>query len=79
MLVAKLDRFGRSDDELIALLAHELHHACEVAAVPGITDLASFQQWFDGHGWKGAHGFETAEARDVTRKVLAELIRAAGL
>ena len=79
MLVARLDRFGHSDDELIALLAHELQHAYEVASGPATTDAASFGRWFATRGWKGAHGFETAEAQDVSRKVSAELIRAAGL
>ena len=53
--------------------AHELQHALEVADAPEIKDLASFQKAFDGRGWKGAHGFETAQAREVTKRVTAEL------
>ena len=72
-VVIKLDQFGRSPNELTALLAHELQHALEVADAPEIKDLASFQKSFAGRGWKGAHGFETAQAREITKRVAAEL------
>src|SRR4051812_21893864 len=72
-ILIKVDRFGGSEDTLTGLLAHELQHASEVAAVPGIIDAASFQRVFGQRGWKGSDGFETAEAQDVTRKVLREL------
>jgi hypothetical protein len=39
-LLIKIDRFGRSPDELTALLAHELQHANEAAADSEVTDLA---------------------------------------
>src|SRR5688572_22197126 len=45
-LLVTLDRFGRSPDELTALLAHELQHASEVASAPEITDLDSFVRSF---------------------------------
>jgi hypothetical protein len=75
-LLIKLNRFGRSPDELTALLAHELQHANEVASDSRITDLASFRNSFASGGWKHASGFETDEARRITIRVAAELSRA---
>jgi len=72
-VLVKLDPFGRSPNELTALLAHELQHALEVADEPEIRDLASFEKAFAGLGWKGSHGFETARAREITRRVATEL------
>ena len=66
-------QFGRSPNELTALLAHELQHALEVADAPEIRDLSSFQNAFAKHGWKAADGFETAQAREITKRVAAEL------
>lgn len=77
-LLIKIDRFrpsGRSEDDLTALLAHELQHASEVASAPGITDVASFREWFAAHDMRGAHGFETNRAVEVGRKVMAELLQ----
>ena len=74
-LLIKLDRFGRSPDDLTALLAHELQHANEIAADWEITDLASFQRSFASRGWKHGAGFETEEAATVSRRVAAELSR----
>jgi hypothetical protein len=74
-LLIKIDRFGRSPDELTALLAHELQHANEVASDPAITGLASFRESFGSRGWKHAAGFETEEARRISRKVAADLSR----
>ena len=75
-LLIVLDRFGRSPDDLTALLAHEFQHAHEVASTPGIRDLGSFQKAFASLGWKHGDGFETEEAKIITRRVAAELIRA---
>jgi len=72
-VVIKLDQFGRTPNELTALLAHELQHALEVADATEINDLASFQKAFAERGWKGAHGFETALAGEITKRVAAEL------
>lgn len=76
LLLVKIDRFGRSPDELTALLAHEVQHAHEVAADPDITDPASFRKSFASHGWTHGAGFETEAAMAITRKVTAELTRA---
>jgi hypothetical protein len=75
-LVIKLDRFGRSPDELTVLLAHELQHSHEVASAPEITDVASFGKIFASRGWKHGDGFETEQAREISRRVAAELNRA---
>ena len=69
----KIDRFGRSPDELTALLAHELQHATEVAADSNVTDLASFEKSFVSIGRKHAAGFETEEAGKIMKRVAAEL------
>ena len=74
-LLIKIDRFGRSPDELTALLAHELQHANEVAADSNITDLASFQRSFASIGQKHSAGFETEEANKILGKVATELSR----
>jgi hypothetical protein len=58
------------------LLAHELQHANEVASAPEIRDLASFGKLFASRGWKHGDGFETEQARTITRRVVAELNRA---
>jgi len=74
-LLIKIDRFGRSPDELTTLMAHELQHANEVASDSEITDLASFQNSFASRGWKHAAGFETEEAGKISRRVAAEVSR----
>ena len=77
-LLVKIDPFarrGRSDKDLMALLAHELQHASEVASAPGITGVASFREWFASHSRRGSPGLETDQAVEVQRKVMAELFR----
>ena len=77
-LLIKIDRFGRSPDELTALLAHELQHAHEVAADAKITDVASFEKSFALRGWKHPAGFETEEAGRISKRVATELSRRSG-
>ena len=74
-LLVKLDRFGRSPDELTALLAHEFQHANEVAADLAITDPVSFENSFASRGRKHTAGFETEDAGKVLKRVTAELSR----
>jgi hypothetical protein len=74
-LLIKVDRFGRSPDEMTALLAHELQHATEVASDSQITDLASFEKSFASRGWKYRAGFETGRAITISRRVADELTR----
>jgi len=62
----------------IALLAHELHHALEVAAAPEVQDSASLARLYRRIGFEGpGGGFESDGARRVEKQVLAEL-RAGG-
>ena len=72
-VMIKIDRHSGSEDDLTALLAHELRHATEVTSAPEIKDGRSFQQWFDGHGRRGWHGYETDAAVAVTTTVTSEL------
>lgn len=74
-LLIKINRFGRSTDELTALLAHELQHANEVASDAEITDLASFRKSFALRGWTHGARIETEEAGRIARQVAAELSR----
>ena len=63
---------GRSDDRLIALIGHELQHACELISVPGSVRAA-----VDAAAWRseqtGTRAFETEQARHVTEMILKEL------
>ena len=74
-LLIKLDRFGRSLNELAALLGHELQHANEVADAPEIRDPVSFRNAFVSRGSKHAAGFETEAAAAAGRRVSVELAR----
>lgn len=74
-LVIKLDRAGRSPNELTALLAHELQHANEVASAPEIRDVVSFRKSFASRGSTNADGFETEQARKIGKMVALELAR----
>jgi len=63
---------GRSDDRLIALIGHELQHACEMLSVPG-----SVRNAVEAMSWRaeqtGARILETEQARAVTAVILKEL------
>lgn len=64
----------RTDDELIATLAHELCHATEVAKTRSITDQASFARLYQEIGSSDNPGrFETGAARQTAAQVAAEL------
>ena len=64
----------RSND-MIALVAHELRHALEVAESPDVRDEKSLIALYEriGHS-RGAHHFDTAAAQDTGRQVKAELV-----
>jgi len=68
-----LDRFGRSRSDLIALLAHELQHALEIAAAPQVIDDASFRDFYESTGLHASAGYETTAATRTTRLVASEL------
>ena len=62
----------------IAMLAHELQHAAEIAAAPSIVDEASMTRAYERIGYKSwsVHGglaFETQAAVDTGRRVVGEL------
>jgi hypothetical protein len=61
----------------IAMLAHELQHAAEVAAIPSIVDAESLAREYARMGFRkhSVHGlaFDTKEALDVGRRVVDEV------
>ena len=63
-------------NELIALLAHELQHALEVAASPAVRDEPSLIALYEAIGNRGsvAHRYDTNAAQDTGRRVRLELI-----
>lgn len=63
-----------SPDARVALLAHELHHALEVAGAPEVRDEGSMTVFYKRTG-RPSRGdcFETAAAARVERDVLREL------
>ena len=69
-------RQGLHPDETIALLAHELRHALEVATEPTVTTQATFAAFYGRIGRRvpGAHNrFDTAAAQATGRLVRSEL------
>jgi hypothetical protein len=62
--------------ELIALIAHELQHALEVAASPDVRDERALIGLYQtiGHGGHGQHRYDTMAAQDTGRQVRTELI-----
>ncbi len=66
------------DDRLIALLAHELQHAVEVACVPEVRSATAFRAFYERAGRSGKPGrFCTSAAEQVTLLVARELQAAA--
>ena len=58
----------------IAVLAHELHHALEVAAAPEVADSASLGRLFERTGWLvRVRQFESDRAQEVGQRVMFEL------
>jgi hypothetical protein len=66
-----------SHPRLIALLAHELQHAVEVAQQVEVRDALSLERMFSrvsvAHGCAGASCYETQAAQDIEWRVLREL------
>ena len=62
----------------IAMLAHELQHAAEIAGTPSIVDAESLAREYARMGYRsyGSHGFafDTQAAVDVGRRVADELM-----
>jgi hypothetical protein len=58
----------------IALLAHELEHATELADAPGVVDMNEFVALYERIGQRsGWHQYETAAAQETARQVRSEL------
>jgi hypothetical protein len=62
-LVVRIDSAIALTSRRIALLAHELRHALEVAGAPAVVDSVSMGQLYRRIGWQCGQGrFETAAA-----------------
>lgn len=72
-LAVRLDS-STSSRESIAMLAHELQHALEVAASPEVSDGRTLARLYDRIGWRAGTGsWETDMARSVGERVRLEL------
>jgi hypothetical protein len=61
---------------MAVLLAHELHHAREVAAHPEVIDQESMERLYERLGWRRpgrTSAFETRGSSAVSARVLAEM------
>jgi hypothetical protein len=73
-VVVHIDRWCISPFDRIAVLAHELQHAMEVAQAPEVRDEATLALFYRRIGWQsGAGRFETAKARDTGERVRHQL------
>jgi hypothetical protein len=64
----------RTRERLVALIAHELQHALEIARAPEVVTEAATDRLFERIGFKcGRACQETKEARDVEERVLDEV------
>jgi hypothetical protein len=66
------------DEAAIAMLAHELQHAWEIAAHPWVSDQNTLGQLYAQIGFESqralkSHAVETSAARDTAREVLKEI------
>lgn len=68
-------RAGMPWDETIAVIAHELRHALEVAAEPDVVDVPALEGLYRRIGFETqVHlGFDTDAVRETGRRVRAEL------
>lgn len=73
-LVIRIDRFKLSPTERVVFLAHELHHALEVAAAPEVKDAATLARLYRKIGRETARNrFESDAAQAVSIRVRNEL------
>jgi hypothetical protein len=63
-------------DQIIAVIAHELRHALEVAEDASVVDEATLTRLYRriGHAIEGRHGYDTDAARTTGLRVREELI-----
>jgi hypothetical protein len=68
-------RTGLLAEELIALIAHELRHALEIAASPDVRDERGLITLYKriGESGSGLHAYDTRAAQDTGYQVRAEL------
>jgi hypothetical protein len=71
-------RSDLSTMEAIALIAHEMRHALEVAAEPTVRDTTGMIKLYEtiGHSSGGEHVYDTTAAQDAGRQVRRELLTA---
>jgi hypothetical protein len=63
-----------SHDDAIALIAHELQHAQELADAPDVTDMTAFAALYERIGvHSGWHQYETEAAQETARRVRREI------
>ena len=63
-----------STADAIALIAHELQHATELADAPEVTSMEAFVALYERIGQhSGWHRYETAAAQDAARRVHQEM------
>ncbi len=83
MPIAKEQRYLRiqvsltmSPDEMIAVIAHELRHAVEVADAPDVRNETSLVKLYERIGRRSGvpHCYETDAAQDAARHVRRELV-----
>jgi hypothetical protein len=76
LLLIMVDSSKAEGCELAGLIAHELQHAVEVLAEPGVRSDAAIYSLFDRIGRTGSGRFETQEAMEVQLTVRDEACRA---
>jgi hypothetical protein len=74
IIVTRSTRHG-NQDQLIALIGHELQHALEVAETPDVVDVDGMIDLYRRIGFplKGRSGYETSAARAAGSMVFDEL------
>jgi hypothetical protein len=62
--------------EAIALIAHEMRHALEIAEAVTVRDHGALIQLYEriGHSSGGSHAYDTAAAQEAGRQVRRELV-----
>ncbi|MBX7186050.1 MAG: hypothetical protein K1Y01_12980 [Vicinamibacteria bacterium] len=75
-LLVRIDRWRSTPFERIALLAHELQHALEVAAAPEVRDAQGLAKLYRRIGWENQKDkFETEAAQMVGAQVRKQLTK----
>ena len=73
-LLIRLDQMRLPQPERIAALAHELHHALEVAAAPEVKGASDMAGLYRRIGWETSKGrFESRGAQAISLRVFKQL------